>query len=769
MAKVPERYLEVDPWAVIEKGFHVERNRVSESIFSLGNEYMGVRGYFEEGYSGDSLQGSYFNGLYEETTIPHPQVFNGFSERMCFMVNTVDWLYTRIIVDGEQLDLAKSKFSQFQRNLDLKKGTLERSFVWETKSGKQIRLSFVRFVSMIKHNLGCLRLSMTSLVGKATVEVETGLDFNPIYEMLKHNYWIESKKEEKDGLLAIQAITENSGQQIYSAFRLASADALATKLVQRDKYIGLAYSLALEEGQTSIVDKIVINYADRIKGTESKKVWESGLAVAKANLKTSFDLELASHVGYYNEAWETCGITIDGDNENQQGVNFSIFQLHQTYHGVDPSLNLGAKGLTGEEYHGWTFWDTETYCLPFYLFNNPKAARNLLGFRHHTLPQAKQRALDLDCKGAKYPFCTIDGSESSGTWQHVDLAIHVGLAVFYGIWHYTKITGDKSFLYKEGIEILIEVSRHMATRGDFSPKNGDYGFWAVNGPDEFHIFTNNNTYTCLLAKKTFLYTAEVIAEMKQVAKSEWQAVSKKVAFDEAEIADWKHKADKMRINYDPKTELYEQHDGYFDLPHVDVDKVPVTEFPIYRNWTYDRIFRKNPIKQADVVLFQFLFSHEFPLTSKLANYEFYERRCIHESSLSPSIYSMVAAEIGKHEDAYKYSLHTSRLDLDDYNRNTALGLHTTAMAAAWLLVVYGFGGMRSDGPVLSFNPSIPRDWKGFSFRILYRDAVLNVKVDKQNVTFSTLRGGKVPVEIFGKPYEVDVKDLVVALPADRRP
>jgi maltose phosphorylase len=448
-------------------------------------------------------------------------------------------------------------------------------------------------------------------------------------------------------------------------------------------------------------------------------------------------------------------IEIDGDIEGQQGVRYSLFQLYQAYRGNDPRLNAPCKGLTAEVYYMFVFWDSETYCLPFYLFTDPKAARNLLEYRYMFLPQALDRAKELDCKGARYPFCTIDGTECDGTWQHVDLEIHVDVAVTYAIWLYDKITGDKEFLYEKGIEMLLQISRFLASRGEWSPLTGEFGFYGVMGPDEYHMMVNNNCYTNVMAKKTFEYTLKVIDEMKGESFQKHEAVRNKIGLQDGELADWKKMADKMRIPYDEKTGLYEQHDGFFDLPHIDVQNIPSSQIPIYSNWVYEKIFRYNMIKQPDFLLLPLFFGNDYSMESKRKNFEYYEAQCIHESSLSPCIHSILAAELGKHEMAYTFFQYMARLDLDNYNHNTNQGLHVTAMSGSWLSVVNGFAGMRMDGDVLSFKPSIPAPWNSYSFKLKYKDAVISIQINKKSILMKIIQGSDVDVCVYGDNYTIN--------------
>ncbi len=741
MSKEAIKYYNTHEWKIIEEGFNPERGRVSESIFSLGNEYMGIRGQFDETYSGDKLIGTYYNGVFEEKPISHPELFKGMSTRNCFMINANNWVYTKIFLDDEELDLAKVKFSDFSRELDMRTGILVRSFIWETKAGKKLKLTFERFVSMTNRYLSGQRIEMLPINFSGRVTIISGIDFTPIHEEEDKNFWSEIYKDDT----SIMCRTISSEQRVYSKFSLNYA---AKKVIQEGKLVANEVAVNLIQGEQKEFTKVVANVVEKDKNVAREVMF------SKAQF-ADYDELKEKHIKFWSDVWEKLDVEIEGDLENQQGIRFCIFNMHQTYHGEDPSLNVGAKGLTGEKYSGWTFWDTETYCLPFYMFNNPKAAKNLIMYRYNTLKQAKERAIEQDCEGSCYPMVTIDGTESCGVWQHGNLEIHVTAAVAYAVWHYVLNTNDKEFLYEYGAELLIETSRYFASRGGWSPKTGEFGLYGVMGPDEFHMMVHNNTYTNYLVKKMFNYTIEVIDEMKKL-EIEYAPVS------DDELKDWKLKADKMRINYDEKTKLFEQHDGYFDLPETDVAAIPADKVPIYKYWAYDSIFRCNMLKQPDVVLMQFFFSGDFTIEQKRENYYFYEKRCSHESSLSPAIHSIVASEIGEHEQAYEYARYGSRLDLDDYNRNTHQGLHVTSMSAAWMNIVYGFGGMRTDGEIISFAPSIPKEWKSYSFKILINNKILSVKVTSEKAIFM-LDKGEEKIVIHGKEFRITKEQLEIVM------
>ncbi len=763
MAKVAQQYLEIDPWLVVEKGFHPGRSLVSESIFCLGNEFMGVRGYFEEGYSGKSEPGSFYNGIFEDEDTDHPAPHVGMALRCHFLANAVDWLYARIKIAGERLDLAKSKFSQFTRTLDMGAGTMTRSFVWTVKGGKKVRITFQRFTSMVTPKLAGQRITLEALNFSGKARVTMGLDFNPVqYTRDERKLWPTVQVRTSGKTMGVVGQTERTGHRVFAGMHLKTPKGAAIKLAKGDRTVAYDLTLSLKQGEAVSVDKIVLSDTEKNTKVKTATFWKRGFALAAKHAKTTYDEALARHSDYWRKQWETLDIVIEGSPADQQAVRFAIYHLSQIKHGVDPDLNIAAKGLSGEDYEGHTWWDTETYCLPFYIFNNPKAARDLLVWRHARLPQARERAAEMDLEGARYPMDTIDGTESSRSWQNGDLEIHVPAAVSFGIWHYVRLTQDKEFLYDEGIEMLLDVSRFLAARGQFRP-DGQFGFWCVVGPDEFHFAVHNNYYTNVIAKKMFAYTLEVMAEMRKKAPAKLKAVCKKLKLRPDEATGWAKMARKMILLTDETSGVFEHFESYFDMPHIDCDSIDPADFPLIKHWCYYRIFRWDMIKQPDTLLALFLFSGDYTMAEKRVNFEYYEPRCIHESSLSPAIHSILAAELGKGDMAANYWSHAARLDLDDYNRNTSNGLHTTSMAATWMNVVYGFGGMRSDGKVLSFRPSMPKMWKRFSYRILCRGSVLEVAVDKKNATFRVVEGKAVSADIFGERCHIGMREIVVPI------
>ena len=767
MTKIADVYYNSNPWSIIEEGFNPAYSLVSESIFSLGNEYMGVRGYFEEGYSGDRLVGSYFNGIYESQSV-EASAYKGMITKTEFIVNAVDWLYLRIQVAGETVDLNYSEFRDFKRELNLRTGVLNRSYLWVLKDGRELKLEFERFLSMPKVHYAGQRIRMTALNFSGEVVVTAGLDFSNVHHMVGKNLWDCKERNAGEKWCSILADTINTNQSVFSCSYF-TGDAKKEQDIVESKKVLKKFTFYLEPHKTEILTRVGINQIKKEASLEEEEAFLRNCRNCEGTFHwADYDTLKADSAKWWERMWEDSDITIDGDELNQQGIRFCIFQMHQTYHGADRGAIIGAKGLTGEAYSGNTFWDTETYCLPFYIFNNAEAAKNLLDFRKLTLPEAKERAKALDCKGAFYPIATISGRECCSLWQHASLQLQPSTAVAYGIWHYEKVTKDEAFVFETGLPILIEVSRMLASRGDWNADHTRFGYYGVMGPDEFQMMVNNNCYTNYMGKVTLEYTLDVLERLNKKDRMAYDAFLKEHQVSRQELGQWAEYAAHMYIPYDDKTKVFEQHEGYFTLPHIDVDRIPVEDFPLYHHWSYDRIYRNDMIKQPDVLMMMLLHSRAFTKEQLLKNYEYYEPRCIHESSLSPSVHSILAVQLKKHEEAYRFFSFATRMDLDNYNRNTSEGLHTTSIAAAWMNIVYGFAGMRSDGDILSFSPSIPAAWNGYSFRIHYQKDVIEIEINKEGAWFHTVHGSEINVLIYGKPVMLTEKRTLVTIPEEWR-
>ena len=526
MAKTADIYFKVDPWKIIEEGFDPAYSRVSESVFSLANETTGVRGCFDEGGSIDSLRGAYVNGVFDIEQLQRS--YRGIVDHTHFMIPAAEWLKTEITADGEKLDLGRIRFHDFRRELDMRAGTLTRSFVWETGSGKSLRMTFLRFLDMVHRERAYQRILIEAIDFSGEISLTFGLSFDTVHEGYRKCFWQKPRSGQEQDMMMLQAETAFSGQEIFAGACIDLPGETAVQTKERSIY-GKS-TLHLEKGESVTADKrVVLLYS----GSRGDELWEQGRQALSETKMISVEEALLAQKAYWEAYWKTSDIRIEASGTDmedtvaaeQQGIRFCSFQLAQTYNGGSMRHNIGAKGMTGEAYNGHAFWDTEACCLPFYLFTNPEAAKDLLLFRYNTLPMAMERAKMLDCKGACYPIATLNGEEACSLWQHASLQLQPGTAVAYGIWHYVHLTGDEDFLWKYGAEMLLQIARFLSSRAARGELTGRYGFYGVMGPDEFHMMVNNNAYTNYMGRRTLLYAAETLDRMQQVCPKTMEALT----------------------------------------------------------------------------------------------------------------------------------------------------------------------------------------------------------------------------------------------------
>jgi maltose phosphorylase len=471
-----------------------------------------------------------------------------------------------------------------------------------------------------------------------------------------------------------------------------------------------------------------------------------------------FDKLLEEHAKVWEDKWEECDITIEGDVAAQQGIRFNIFQLVQTYTGEDERLNIGPKGFTGEKYGGSTYWDTEAYCLPFYLGTaEQKVARNLLVYRHKQLQKAIENAQKLGFTNgaALYPMVTMNGEECHNEWEITFEEIHRNGAIAYAIFDYIRYTGDEKYLSEYGLEVLIGISRFWSQRITWSSHKNKYVMLGVTGPNEYENNVNNNWYTNTFATWTLEYTLQALAFVKKDNEERFAEIAKKTHLnEEAETTRWKDIVAKMYYPEETTRGIFLQQDGFLDKELLTVNDLRPEDRPLNQKWSWDRILRSCFIKQADVLQGLYFFEERYSMETLRKNFDFYEPMTVHESSLSPCVHVILASKLGYKQKAYELYLRTARLDLDDYNNDTEDGCHITSMAGTWMSVIKGFGGMRVKDGKLCFSPFIPEQWKSYSFRLEFRGRVIKVKISKE--------GAETKLES-GEPMEIYLKDQVVSL------
>jgi maltose phosphorylase len=759
-----DKYLITDEWKIIERGFDAENAYKSEAIFSIGNGHMGQRANFEEDYSGLSLQGSYVAGVYYPDKTKVGWWKNGYPEYFAKVINSVNWIGIRLVLDGESVDLAKSEVLHFERTLDMQKGLLQRKFRLRTTYGKELEIVSERFVSMHRREIGAIAYSVSALNFSGEMEISPYLDFDVQNE---DSNWEEKFWEEVDVKVASQkgtitARTKKLGFVISTSMRYELFQDSIPRTLYPDSSIAYnqlsnSFKIELEQGSTYTLYKYV-----SILSSLNHKVSELGVKADEAASlarRAGYEKLRVEHVDAWRQKWETSDIIIEGDEEAQQGIRFNIFHLHQTYTGDDPRLNIGPKGFTGEKYGGSTYWDTEAYCLPFYLAtSDPKVGRQLLVYRYQQLEKAIENAAKLGFTGgaALYPMVTMNGEECHNEWEITFEEIHRNGAIAFAVFDYIRHTDDHTYLEQFGLEVLIAISRFWAQRVNWSNAKNAYVMLGVTGPNEYENNVNNNWYTNLMAHWTLRYTHQSIAEVKERDPEAWNKIKERITFHETrELEHWDDIVKKLYFPMHPDKGVFLQQDGFLDKEIMAADELDPKERPINQHWSWDRILRSCFIKQADVLQGMFFLGHEFDSETTRRNFDYYEPMTVHESSLSPSVHAILAARLGYLKKAVEMYLRTSRLDLDDYNREVHEGLHITSMAGTWMSVVHGFGGMKILDETLHFDPILPDQWEKLKFRIIWRMVPLIVSIGRNQIhlynegdksTFFFVAGKRVDIE-----------------------
>ncbi len=750
-------YIKPDNWSIIEEGFDAHRVESSESLFSIGNGAMGQRANFEEQYSGETFQGSYIAGVYYPDKTKVGWWKNGYPKYFAKVLNAPNWIGIHVEINDEVLDLATcKKITNFKRELNMKQGVYTRSFVATLQNNTEIAVKSTRFLSLDIDELGAINYTIQPLTNDVKIVFKPYLDAG-----------IENKDTNWEEKFWEPLETIHQEDSAFVLARTFKTQFTVATFMQNSIWLNDNLIQTSPNSSEKTNDKVTLTYEINVKQNDSVSLRKFGgytvstnHAVAelvstakeilvKAN-EISFEVLLENQAKAWAKIWEMSDITIDGDVKAQQGIRFNIFQLNQTYLGKDSRLNIGPKGFTGEKYGGSTYWDTEAYCIPFYMATKDQTvARNLLEYRYNQLDKAIENAKDnLGFKNgaALYPMVTMNGEECHNEWEITHEEIHRNGAIAFAIFNYYRYTGDYSYIPEKGLEVLIGIARFWHQRATFSTDKDQYVILGVTGPNEYENNVNNNWYTNYIAKWCIDYTYEQIEKVKIEYPSDFVRIMGKVDLGEAELTSWKKVADKMYFPYSEEHGIYLQQDGFLDKELVKVSDLDKSQRPINQKWSWDRILRSPYIKQADTLQGFYFFEDHFSKQQLEKHFDFYEPFTVHESSLSPCVHSIQASYLGRMEQAYTFYLRTSRLDLDDYNKEVAEGLHITSMAGTWMSIVEGFGGMRVKNNGLHFIPRIPAQWTGYSFKVNFRNAIVKVEVNHQETKISV--EGNQEIDIF---------------------
>ncbi|MFV0209786.1 glycoside hydrolase family 65 protein [Empedobacter falsenii] len=761
-------YIIPNAWSIIEEGFEKDRVKSSESLFSIGNGAMGQRANFEEFYSGDTFQGSYIAGVYYPDKTKVGWWKNGYPEYFAKVLNAPVWIGINIEINGEQFDLNTCKeIKNFRRELNMKEGLLDRSFVATLPSGLEIEVFVRRFLSADLDELGVIKYDIKPLNGDAKIVFKPYVDAGVKNEDTnwEETFWepISSEIKAEQGFVQAQTFKTHFNVVTFMESKISINGSYqqvkSISNVKTNTKVEFTYEVEVKTNDTVTIEKFG-GYVVSTNHLENELISAAEKVLEQAN-NLGYEQLLINQKEAWAKTWEMADITIDGDTKAQQGIRFNIFQLNQTYSGKDARLNIGPKGFTGEKYGGSTYWDTEAYCLPFYMVTkDQKVARNLLMYRYNQLDKAIENGAKLGFnKGAAlYPMVTMNGEECHNEWEITFEEIHRNGAIAFAIYNYTRFTGDESYIPEAGLEVLLGIARFWKQRVNWSNDKKQYVMLGVTGPNEYENNVNNNFHSNYCAQWCMNYLIDQVENVKTNYPQDFERIVAKTNLTDTELAEMKNIAANIYFPFSEELGVYLQQDGFLDKDLTPVSELSNEERPINQKWSWDRILRSAYIKQADVLQSFYYFEDHFTKEQLEKHFDFYEPLTVHESSLSPCVHSIQAATLGRMNQAYTFYLRTSRLDLDDYNKEVHEGLHITSMAGTWMSIVEGFGGMRVKNDQLYFEPRLPEQWKGFSFKINFRNQILKVNVNKGETTFE-LEGTK-PLEVYVFDQKVIVQPSI---------
>ena len=754
-----------DEWLILQDEYDAAENLNYESLFCLTNGYLGTRGSYEEG-TVKSLPCTFVNGVFDKS-----ETF------MRELANLPNWLGIRLYVEKELIGIENCSILEFSRVLDMKHAMLVKRFLLEDKKGRQTLVEGIRFVSRANVHRMAVKLYVTPINYDGIIEVENIVDGSVINFAdaprfkVKHTYLVANERLTENGVYIECATRDNHLHVGTGAF--LDAERKGKSVIKTRQFYAFGeqtiefQDFDAEQGVTTEITKYASIYTER-----DLPKYELHSAVKNeidAFVERGFEQELAEHFKVYEEMWKEADIQIQGDFDLDRAVRFNIFHLMSTGNEHDDRVNVGAKLLHGEEYGGHAFWDTELFMLPFFAYVFPKTAKNLESYRYRLLDAARANAAKNGYKGAQYPWESADdGTEQCPDWTIepdgtcyrcyvADYEHHVTAAVAYGIYDYVKITKDTSFLLKKGGEILMETARFWASRCEYITEKDRYEIRKVTGPDEWHEPVDNNVYTNYLAKWNLRYVIALIQDLKEHHREDYDRIAEKISLTEKEIEEWNLVQSKIYLPRKEGTQLLEQFEGYFDLQEVTIQEYDKNDWPI-RPAELKTMKTKETqiIKQADVVMLLHLMGEEFDEETTKLNYSYYEKRTLHGSSLSPSIYSIMGLKVGDDTKAYRYLRRAAFIDLINLQKNTREGIHAANAGGVWQTVVFGFAGLSIDADgILNITPKMPKEWEGVTFRIHYLNSWLEISIDaKNNAAVKVLEGAQTDVKVNGKLMRV---------------
>lgn len=736
----------VHPWKLIETALHRDDMRLSESLTSVGNAHFGMRGNFEEAYSGDCHRGSYLAGCWFPDKTRVGWWKNGYPDYFGKVINAVNMLEIDVKVDEERIDLYANEVLSFYRELDMEHGVLLRRATVKLSKG-DVSIEVERFLSIARKELLAIRYRVTpSFAAKVTFAPALDANVRNLDSNYGEIFWenLDQGATDAYGFVLTRTHENPFGTPRFTAYAAMNApsetyDVASGRVVYQK-------ARCAQAGETVECVKLVCVDTSRNHDSDDALRDHVNRALTDAR-EAGYDALLAEQRAAWRSRWDGMDVRIDHDDSIQQGIRYNLFQMYCTYDGEDPRLNIGPKGFTGEKYGGATYWDTEMFCLPMVLsVMGEQAGKNLLMYRYLHLEKAKENARKLGCKGALYPMVTFTGEECHNEWEITFEEIHRNAAIFYALFLEHEYNGSNQYMETYGLPVMLEICRYWVSRVTWNEKKRAYMILGVTGPNEYENNVNNNWYTNRMAKFCLEQTAQYVRTLVGFP------ALKKWASSDREITRFERIAKRIYLPEDKKRNIFLQQDGFLDKEIRSVDTLDESERPIHQHWSWDRILRSCFIKQADVLQGLYCLCHLYDTETIARNFDFYEPLTVHESSLSACVHSILAAYIGRYPKAMELYRRTARLDLDNINNDTEDGLHITSMGGSWLAIVKGFAGVRTMSGCLEFRPRVPWAFRSFAFKLKIQDRELDVDIHDNMLQVSIRTGAPIMVKVYDKWY-----------------
>ncbi|MGH4020610.1 MAG: glycoside hydrolase family 65 protein, partial [Pseudonocardiaceae bacterium] len=743
---------QIAPWELRWRGLDLEALQRTESTFALSNGHIGLRGTLEEGEP-RGLPGTYLNGFYEQRPLPYAEAGYGFPESGQTVVNVTDGKIIRLLVGDEPLDVRYGSAPEHERVLDFRSGTLRRRTLWVSPTGRRVLITTERLVSFTQRAVAAIHYEVEPLDGDLQLVVQSDLLANEPVRTRTRDPRVAAAL--RAPLKTDFAVAEDYRAVLVhrtrsSRLRMAAAmdhvldvsNGLRTDIRAAGDLARLTAAVDVPRGGRLRMTKFLgYGWSSQRSAPALRAQVDAALAGA---LQTGWDGLLAEQRAYLDEFWDVADVELDGDDELQQAVRFALFHVLQAG-ARGESRAIPAKGLTGPGYDGHAFWDTETFVLPVLTYTVPEAARDALRWRHSTLDKARDRAVELGQRGAAFPWRSINGEECSAYWPAGTAAFHVNADIADAVVRYLDATGDTEFDRQWGVELLVETARLWDSLGHHDP-HGGFRIDGVTGPDEYSAVADNNVYTNLMAQRNLRQAAAACGRHPDIAAA--------LGVDDDETRSWRDAADKMVVPYDKVLDVHPQSERFTEHAEWDFAATSSEQYPLLLNYPYYQLYRKQVVKQADLVLAMHLCGDAFSAEQKARNMAYYEARTVRDSSLSVCTQAVLAAEVGQLELAYDYLAEAALTDLHDVHQNVRNGLHIASLAGAWIALVAGFGGMRDHDGALAFAPRLPPALSRIAFRMSYRGSRLAVEVARDKATYRLLEGTSLHLAHHGEAITV---------------